>query len=93
LQRIHAFDVRSALAELQVTEAYYLKEFQVWDLGFSELVRQVYIHCAERGQLLERLRERFVGFYETRQKLFQYVLKGYQEREETGGKSIQARRI
>ena len=29
---------------------------QTWSITFCELVRQVYVHCAERGELLDRVR-------------------------------------
>ena len=32
------------------------EEMSVWDRVLSELIRQVYVHCAERGDLLERVR-------------------------------------
>ena len=29
---------------------------RTWQLAFAEVVRQVYVHCAERGVLLDRIR-------------------------------------
>jgi hypothetical protein len=82
---------RRPLSELQYTEKCYLKEFQVWDLGFAELVRQVYVHCVERGQLLEKMRERYVSFYETRQRLFQHMLHQVQAQVAHHEDALQAR--
>lgn len=34
-------------------------EFGLWNAAFAEVVRQVYVHCNERGQLLESIRARY----------------------------------
>lgn len=35
-------------------------EIVVWDIGIGEIVRQVYVHCVERGKLLDAARCRIV---------------------------------
>ena len=50
--------LRLALLELPAS-APLEKELDMWDAAFAEVVRQVYVHCNERGQLLEAIRKRY----------------------------------
>ncbi|KNC46163.1 uncharacterized protein AMSG_00282 [Thecamonas trahens ATCC 50062] len=51
----------TAAADRPPSEVY--AEMEVWDIVFSEIVRQVHVHCAERGVLLERVRNRYVSLF------------------------------
>ena len=50
--------LRLALLELP-TDVDESTELALWDAAFSEVVRQVWVHCNERGQLLEAIRRRY----------------------------------
>eukprot|EP00002_Diphylleia_rotans_P023353 TRINITY_DN4593_c0_g2_i3.p1 TRINITY_DN4593_c0_g2~~TRINITY_DN4593_c0_g2_i3.p1 ORF type:complete len:3197 (+),score=624.89 TRINITY_DN4593_c0_g2_i3:110-9700(+) len=41
----------------------FFREMQSYDIVFAEAVRQVYVHCLERGILMERVRTRYVEFF------------------------------
>ena len=37
------------------------EEMELWNNAFGEVVRQVYVHCNERGHLLEAIRQKYVA--------------------------------
>ena len=41
-----------------------LEEVEIYDHVFCEVIRQVHVHCVERGVLLERIRSYFIQHYE-----------------------------
>ena len=40
------------------------KELSLWDGALAEVIRQVAIHCQERGQLLEAIRSRHAQVFD-----------------------------
>lgn len=62
---------------LSEPNADFLATERAWQVTFCELVRQVYVHCAERGELLDRIRR----WYEMELKRLNDMLAKSKERE------------
>ena len=70
-----ADQLRQSLLALSDT-AEVREEFELWKSAFGEVVRQVSVHCYERGQLLEAIRSRTGEITEKLVKFQESVLQG-----------------